>query len=316
MERKRQLQAELLALRIRDLDSDIAGRHGLASQRETETQAAIAELRAAEAAVERARAAHMERSDTMTAVQWRYYQSGADVTRTEQALQHARELRQRQRADLERVNAEHAEASLLADRDQAHLAELSQFLEQAEPDLAAAQARESCARATLTESEAEMSGWQQRWETFSQATAEATRGAEVEQARVEQIESGLQRLHAQRERLERERSHLASSIGGAKPEEFAAAENEARERGREAQAALETALSSLQSLRDAEREGAAALDAAKAELQSARSEFLTVEAVQKAALGRGQAGTAEWLTSCGLDSRPRLAQQHEVDKGW
>src|SRR6188768_1148016 len=35
MERKRQLQAELLALRIRDLDGDIAGRHSLANQRET-----------------------------------------------------------------------------------------------------------------------------------------------------------------------------------------------------------------------------------------------------------------------------------------
>jgi chromosome segregation protein len=316
MERKRQLQAELLALRIRDLDGDIAGRHALASQRETETQAAIADLRAAEAAVERARAAHMERSDALAAVQGRYYQAGADVTRTEQALQHARELRQRQRADLERVNAEHAESSLLADRDQSHLAELSGLLEQAEPDLAAAQARESSARATLTGSETAMSGWQQRWEAYSLATAEATRGAEVEQARIEQIESGLQRLNAQRERLEQERLHLASSIGGARPEEFAAAENDARERGREAQAALEAALSSLQSLRDAEREGAAALDAAKAELQSARSEFLTVEAVQKAALGKGEAGTAEWLSSRSLDSRPRLAQQLEVDKGW
>ena len=316
MERKRQLQAELLALRIRDLDSDIAGRHALASQRETETQAAIAELRAAEAAVERARTAHMERSDALAAVQGRYYQAGADVTRTEQALQHARELRQRQRADLERVNAEHAESSLLADRDQSHLAELSGLLEQAEPDLAAAQARESSARAALAASEAAMSGWQQRWETFSLATAEATRAAEVEQARIEQIEAGMQRLNAQRERLEQERSQLASSIGGAKPDEFAAAENEARERGREAQAALEAALSSLQSLRDAEREGAAALDAAKAELQSARSEFLTVEAVQKAALGKGEAGTAEWLSNRSLDSRPRLAQQLEVDKGW
>ena len=113
MEQKRQLQAELLALRIRDLDTDIAGRHALASQREIETQAAIAALRAAEAAVERARSAHMECSDALAAVQGRYYQAGADATRTEQSLQHARELKQRQRTDLERVKAEHAESSAL-----------------------------------------------------------------------------------------------------------------------------------------------------------------------------------------------------------
>ena len=194
MERKRQLQAELLALRIRDLDGDIASRHSLASQRETETQAAIAELRSAEAAVERARIRHMECSDALAAVQGRYYQAGADATRTEQALQHARELRQRQRTDLERVNAEHAESSVLVGRDQEHLGELTRFLSQAEPELAAAQAKETAARSTFAEAEAAMAAWQQRWEAFSLESAEATRGAEVEQARIEQIDAGLQRL--------------------------------------------------------------------------------------------------------------------------
>jgi chromosome segregation protein len=208
MERKRQLQAELLALRIRDLDGDIANRHALASQRETETQAAIAGLRSAEAAVERARVRHMECSDALAAVQGRYYQAGADTTRTEQALQHARELRQRQRTDLERVNAEHAESSALVGRDQEHLGELSRFLSQAEPELNAAQAKESAARATLAEAESAMAGWQQRWEAFSLETAEATRASEVEQARIAQIGAGLQRLLAQRERLAQERARL------------------------------------------------------------------------------------------------------------
>ena len=316
MERKRQLQAELLALRIRDLDGDIASRHTLASQRETETQAAIAELRSAEAAVERARTRHMECSDALAAVQGRYYQAGADATRTEQSLQHARELRQRQRADLERVNAEHAESSMLVGRDQEHVGELTRFLTQAEPDLASAQAQESSARSALAEAEAAMVAWQQRWESFSHESAEATRSAEVEQARIEQIDAGLQRLKAQRDRLEQERSQLEGSVSGAKPDEFAAAELAARERGREAQAELETALASLNALREAERQGATALDAAKADLQSARSEFLTVEAVQKAALGKGAAETSGWLAGRKLESRPRLAQQLEVDEGW
>src|SRR5688572_18608722 len=316
MERKRQLQAELLALRTRDLDGDIASRHTLASQRETETQAAVAELRSAEAAVERARARHMECTDALGAVQGRYYQAGADATRTEQSLQHARELRQRQRSDLERVNAEHAESSVLVGRDEKQLGELTGFLAQAEPGLAAAQAQVTMARSKLAEAESAMAAWQQAWESFSLESAEATRGAEVEQARIEQIDAGLQRLKLQRDRILRERSQLEGTVSGAKPDEFAAAEHAARERGREAQAELETALASLHSLREAERQGAAALDAAKSELQSARSEFLTVEAVQKAALGKGAAGSSEWLATRKLESSPRLAQQLEVDDGW
>src|SRR5262245_30038544 len=185
MERKRQLQAELLALRIRDLDGDIAGRHSLANQRETELQAAIADLRAAEAAVERARSEHMSRSDELSAVQGRYYQAGADATRTEQALQHSRELRQRQRTDLDRVRTEHAESSLLAGRDREQLAELTRSIAHAEPELDAARAKEEAARAAFARAEETMAGWQQRWETFSLETAEATRIAQVEQARIE-----------------------------------------------------------------------------------------------------------------------------------
>jgi chromosome segregation protein len=316
MERKRQLQAELLALRIRDLDGDIASRHALAGQRETETQSAIAELRGAEAAVERARARHMECSDALAAVQGRYYQAGADATRTEQSLQHARELRHRQRADLDRVKAEHAESSQVAGRDQEQLAQLTDDLARAEPELAAAQAREADSRAALAGCEDAMTAWQRRWEAFSRDAAEATRSAEVERARIEQIESGVQRLRAQRDRLDQERVQLAGSISGAKPEQFAQAEQDARERGREAQAALDAALSTLQTLRDAERDAASALDAAKSELESARGEFLTVEAVQKAALGKGGTATVQWLASRKLDGNPRLAQQLEVDEGW
>jgi chromosome segregation protein len=316
MERKRELQAELLALRIRDLDGDIAGRHTLASQRETEAQAAIADLRAAEAAVERARAKHTECSDALAVVQGRYYQAGADATRTEQALQHARELRQRQRSDLERVKAEHAESSLLVGRDQAQLGELTTSLERAEPELTAAQSKENAARDALASAEAAMAAWQLRWESFSRESAEATRASQVEQARIEQIESGLTRLQSQRERLVAERAQLEGSVAGARPEEFAAAETEARERGRAAQDALDAALASLLSLREAERERAGALDAAKAALQAAQGECLTVEAVQKAALGKGQAGPEAWLAKQRLESSPRLAQQLEVEKGW
>jgi chromosome segregation protein len=316
MESKRRLQAELLALRIRDLDLDIADRHALANQRETEAQSAIADLRAAEAVVERACAQHMESSDAVAAVQGRYYQAGADATRTEQALQHARELRQRQRTDLERVRAEHAESSILVGRDQGQFAELTQAIAQAEPDLAAARANEASSREELTTAEAAVASWQQRWDEFSREAAEATRIAQVEQARIEKVEAVLQRLVTQRGRLADERSQLESSVSGARPEEFAQAEKQARDRGHEAQQELDDALASLQALRDSERDAAAALDAAKAMLQSAQGEWMTIDAVQKAALGRGQSGPDEWLERQKLDAKPRLAQQLEVEKGW
>ena len=316
MNRQRQLQAELLALRIRDLDGDIASRHTMAAQRETETQAAIAGQRAAEAAVERARARHAEASDALATVQGRYYQVGADATRTEQALQHARELRQRQRHDLERVTREHDESRILVGRDQEQLRELSEFLAGAEPDLAAARQTESRAKEALAAAEAAMVDWQQRWETFSRDAADATHQAQVERARIDQIDAGLARLIAQRTRLQEEQAQLQQNVSGARPDEFAMAEKQARDRGAAAQQELDQTLESLQSLRKEERQASTALDAAKAALQAAQGVMMTIESVQKAALGQAQTGVAEWLARQKLDRRPRLAQQLDVAKGW
>ncbi|MGQ0383529.1 MAG: chromosome segregation protein SMC [Gammaproteobacteria bacterium] len=315
-ERQRRLQAELLALRIRDLDGDLAGRHALASQREIETQATIAALRATEARVERARTLHMERSDGLAAVQERYYQAGADVTRTEQSLQHTRELRQRQRADLERVTAELAESRVLVERDEAQLRDLAASLASAEPELMAARAIESSAQTDLAAAESGMSGWQERWAAFNRELADASQQSEVEHTRIQQIDAGLARLCSQRDRLAEERAQIEARVAGARPEEFAAEEQQARDRGAAAQRELDAALEELVALREAERRSSASLDAAKVELQAAQGELLTVEAVQKAALGQAHGRVAEWLGGHKLERRPRLAQELQVAQGW
>src|SRR5580692_8162776 len=64
---------------------------GAAREREVAMQAALADQRGAEASLERQRAVHGEHSDRVAAVQGRHYEIGADITRTEQSLQHTRE---------------------------------------------------------------------------------------------------------------------------------------------------------------------------------------------------------------------------------
>jgi chromosome segregation protein len=314
--RQRQLQAELLALRIRDLDGDIATRRASASEREIAMQAAIARLRAAEGTTEKARARHAECADALAVVQGRYYQAGADATRTEQALQHARELRQRQRSDLDRITREHEESRTLVARDQEQLRELSASLSRAEPELHAARETQDAARVALAAAETAMTEWQQRWEAFSRESADASQQTLVERARIEQIEAGLTRLRTQRDRLAEERAQLDKLVSGARPGEFADAEKQARERGAAAQQELEATLVSLQAERESERQHANALEAARAALQDARGELLAVEAVQKAALGQAQGQVVAWLAKHQLDRRPRLAQQLVVEKGW
>ncbi len=315
-EQQRRLQAELLALRIRDLDADVAGKSSMVTERETKLQATIADLRSAESSIERARALQNERSDALGEVQGRYYQAGAEATRTEQSLQHSRELRQRQRADLERLAQGLGESQALLGRDEQQLLELQATLAQVQPEFETARAAETAARDILNSAEASAADWQQRWEQFSRGCGESSQKTLVERARIEQLETRLVRLVAQRERIEQERKHLQELAAGARVEDLESAEQAAREQGAREQSALEQVLEELKSSRDKATRLNAELDASRAALQQSRGALVSSEALQKAALGQAQGKVVEWLASRRLDSLPRLAQQLEVSRGW
>src|SRR5271154_4070308 len=102
-EEERKLQAELLALRLQSLDSDATVRDAATARCETAMHAVLADLRQVESEIEQIRVDQSSRADALGAIQARFYGAGAEVTRIEQSIQHARELQQRQRADLEQA---------------------------------------------------------------------------------------------------------------------------------------------------------------------------------------------------------------------
>src|SRR5688572_6765642 len=109
---ERKLTAELLALRLRQVDRDSQSKEGILRERDTAMQSAIADLRSIESSIETSREDFTEKSEALNAVQGRYYQIGSEISRAEQSIQHSRELRQRQRADLEQAEQGAADASL------------------------------------------------------------------------------------------------------------------------------------------------------------------------------------------------------------
>src|SRR6267142_32326 len=117
-EQERRLTAELLALKLRDLDSGAEVHDSAMRERELTMQSALADQRAAEAAIEKQRAFHAEQSERVSEVQGRYYEVGADISRTEQTIQHTRELRERQRIELGQTRGSLNETALAIERDE------------------------------------------------------------------------------------------------------------------------------------------------------------------------------------------------------
>lgn len=313
---ERKLTAELLALRLRAIEQDSQSKEGILRERDTAMQGLIAELRSIEASIEAAREDFTEKSEALNTVQGRYYQVGAEISRTEQSIQHGRELRQRQRQDLEQAEQGATEASVHLTRDQSQVDELRRELEQLEPGLGAARERERASAAALAQAEESMQDWQERWEEFNRDSRAASEKTQVERARIEQLEHQLARLASQRARLQAELAQLSTAEIDARIASLQTEQDGIRVQGERAEGQLREVTEEAQRLRERERELVIADDRGRQQLQEAQGRLMSLQALQQAALGLAQGKVTEWLTSNALTDRPRLAQQLVVEPGW
>jgi chromosome segregation protein len=315
-EQERRLTAELLALKLRDLDSGAGVHDSAMRERELSMQAALADQRSAEAAIEKQRAFHTEQSDRVSSVQGRYYEVGAEISRLEQTIQHTRELRERQRSDLAQTHATLTDLASHIERDERQLIALRDEIARLAPELEGSQLAETAAAEFLDAAERQLHDWQQRWEQFNGALGTASQTTQVERARIEQLENQLRRHTAQADRLALERDAMAAHDSSEQLALLAEHEARARAASDELTKAHHAALEQVQSLRAEQLAAEKRLEAARAERERARAEQTSLEALQKAALTHDAGSATEWLAGAGLTQRPRVAERLEVLPGW
>jgi chromosome segregation protein len=228
-EEERRARAELLVLRLRDMDGDAAQRERGLREEETRLEGVIAELRHLETAVEKNREQHTEANESFNEVQGRFYGLGSDISRVEQSIQHARELRERQSRELNQTEAGLKETREHIELDQARLRELDDELESLAPQYETGEQARQAANEALSAAEQAMSEWQGRWEDFNQRAAEPAQTAQVERTRIEHLERQIQHLQARLERLQQERGQLSGETLRGEVEQLAAQAAEAHQ---------------------------------------------------------------------------------------
>jgi chromosome segregation protein len=315
-EDERKLFAESLVLRLQSLDLEAGTRDAAASACDTAMQSVLADLREAEARIERLRADQSAKADALGAIQARFYEAGAEVTRIEQGIEYSRELRQRQQSDLEQIDSQAAELARVVQLDRVQLESLALELASMVPALDAAHDRERIASSALESSEQALAAWQQTWDNHAQAVASGQRETQVERARIEQLESQQRRLLQQQERQETERAVFAQMQPPIALETLTERAEAARSAGEHAAAELQALLAEIAAARDAEREQSQTLNGLRTRLQQAQGRQVSTEALQQAALGKASGKVTQWLKSQSLGRQPRVAQQLRVDKGW
>jgi chromosome segregation protein len=315
-EEERRARAELLVLRLRDMDGDAQQRERGLREEETRLEGVVAELRRLEAAIEKNRALHVEANEAFNEVQGRFYALGSDISRVEQSIQHARELRERQTRELHQAEAGLKEVREHIELDRSRLQELDRELEALEPQHRAAEEARRTANDALGAAEHAMSEWQGRWEAFNQRAAEPAQTAQVERTRMEHLERQIQHLQSRLERLQQERGQLSGEALRSEMAQLAAQAAEAHQAAEARQAELTDTLDAIQSARESGRARTGQLDELRRGIQTRAGRLSSLEALQQAALGKGEKAVVQWLEGQGLAEAPRLAEQLSVESGW
>ncbi|MBT8078509.1 MAG: chromosome segregation protein SMC [Gammaproteobacteria bacterium] len=308
--------AELLALRLRDLDERAAEANSQLTEKETALEAAIAELRGIEAKIEEARVTQSDRTDEFNAVQGRYYKAGSEIARLEQSIEHAHELRERQQKDLEQAVQGAAEIAAHINKDETEIQQLELSLSELVPGLEQARSSEGRSLASLRRAEEALAEWQGQWDACTDKINEAEQTRNVEQTRLEQIESRISGLTDRRKKLDGAQVSANPQDLKAGFEKLAVQELRQRQARDEFERHLKDTGEKIQRLREQDVKLSKLVDERNALLQQAEAKYASIDAVQKAALGEADEGVSEWLDSAGLGEKTRVAQSLDVDAGW
>lgn len=315
-QQERQLEAELVAMRLAELERGLAAHRADLSGRQTAMDAALASQRQVELDVETARAEHLVASDAFAVTQASYYAVQGEIARLEQTLAHARELRERELRDLDQARAGLANVLAEVERDRQALADIELGIAGFEPGLAAAREAEAAAVAQLQASEAALDVWQEEWHTFNLDVKEQQQSRQVEQTRLEHLEAHQARLERQLQSVEGER--LSISVVDIEARLVAQDKLQADTQlqiSTEAKA-LEDAGFALTSKREAEQRLGGDIEQLRGELEARRGRLDALRVIQNAALGSEEEILSGWLAKSGLADHQRLVQQLVAEPRW
>jgi len=313
---ERQVQAELLALRYATMHAESSTRETELQQHELAMQSELAEQRRVEAELEKLRDSLHGANESFNTVQGHYYKLGADVARLEQAIQHNKESRQQQQAELSRAEQTLAEVEEHIRVDSTRLAELAREIETIGPELAAASERSGQSAAALKDAEQAMHAWQEEWNEFNQRAAERAQTAQVERTRLDHLDRHIRQLDDRLQRMDEEQQTLGNQEIARELEQIAHASEAQETVVAGIKVNLDGAIHHIADVRTGLEQQEQELAALQSVHHDSRGQLASLETLQQAALGQRSEQVTGWLTAQGMQGLPRLAQEIQVEPGW
>ncbi len=312
----RSKKGELLLLRRREFEVTRERQNVSIAEKEKELEAIIAELRAEETAIERAREQRESATQSFNQIQADFYRIGADVSKIEQSIEHTKATRRQQNQDLADVEKSLDEATRHVDEDQKRIAEIDESMSVDQPQFDALKNNQKVQAEVLTQAETQRVQWQERSNTHRSRRAEFSQTAQVERSRMDQLERSVEQNATRLARLDEEKQgsdfgSLEKRIATLIAEEVIALNTEQKLKLQAEQSGEKQLL-----LREEVRRKQVQVNESTARVQSSLGRLASLEALQQAALNNDTSAGDAWLVMHELEAAPRLAQQLTIETGW
>jgi chromosome segregation protein len=313
---EREAQAQCLGVRLRDLGVQSETLERDLGALEIELEAVVAQQRHAEAALETLREQHAVQTAHFNDTQAWFYRVGAEIARSEQAIQHTKEREESRRADLQQVVTLLAQLATEISADQAKQEQLAVRWQAQEPAFADAQQAELAAHQVAAQAQQALQAWEHGWDAFNQRSTVPTQAAQAERTRINERERHLQQLQHRIERLRQELSHCCEQ-----PLAHDADNLEQQIQRQDAEATvlreqLQRHTETVQRVRETLLRHGEQLNVWRNQLQRDRGRLASLLALQQDALGENDAEARAWLAAHQLDHSPRLARVIHVEPGY
>jgi chromosome segregation protein len=311
---ERQLTSELLALKWRGYDSHASELKTVIGGLEVEKEKFTAERSGCDTQIEKLRTQFTDQTDTFNEVQARFYTVGGEVTRIEQAIEHAQQRAQDLDKDLQQTERNYTETEQHLSADQQKVAGWNAEFIELEPALAEAVKAEELSSSALQEAERAMQDWQHQWDEFNHKSADPRQQAEVQQSRIQHLEQLMRQLSERAETLSTEVSSFQASpaedeMGSI---QILLIQAELSQKTHDNQRQVNSR--AIELLRTEEKQAEGEHNAARSRQQTLKGRQASLLALQQAAMSDG--AEQQWLVSKGLDDKPRLADSIEAVSGW
>jgi len=313
---EKQFRAELLGLRWREYHEALNSFDERLEERKSNVTQADEARAEAEDGIATMREKRKEVERELNDVQGKFYAVGADITRAEQSIQHARDEREKRSLELQRIDEETAEIKTNIEADAEQIKEVEAALAEAGPTRERIEREQEEATNSYEQAESDFQDALASWEDLSSDHAEQETISRVELTRLEELKKKLADLKLREERLQRERGELKEH-GEETTLNTLVAEQQAKnteELGLRTQ--LEGAAKDLAQMREKVIQSEGALDSKRTELQNSNGRLASLQALQQAATGGSEKKRIEWLEKNGLADAPPLLKLLDIDKGW